>query len=82
MAGKPEASPHGRRERDAPALPSCRLRDQSQPGQGSMMARPAKGHIPFSGHRTCLQVRDDEEQDQARHEILCKLGRGPKAASK
>lgn len=34
------------------------------------VARPAKGHIPFPGHRTMAEVIEDEN----RREILASLG--------
>lgn len=38
-----------------------------------MTARPAIGHMPFRGHRTQAEVREDE----VRREILDTLGDGP-----
>lgn len=38
-----------------------------------IMPEPARGHMPFEGHRTCQEVRQDKE----RAEILRTLGEGP-----
>jgi hypothetical protein len=40
--------------------------------------RAAKGHMPFPGHRTLAEVREDEE----RREILRSLGEKRRASSK
>lgn len=40
--------------------------------------RPAIGHMPFEGHRTCREVREQEgteAEKKVRHDILRGLGR-------
>lgn len=51
------------------AFESCAHRPNG--AHGELIPTPAVEHMPFAGHRTCKQVREDQE----RAEILRGLGR-------